>query len=231
MKVYVVHGPPLSGKTTYVQERKGPNDLIYDFDVIMAAISGLQMYQRNQNLMRYVLDIRDLILARLRRERYLDNAWIITTKVTSYLRQALIGLDVEYIKLDVDIKTVKERLHQNPDGRDIKHWSAAIDKYFASYEGKQRHRKFYKSKDWKHKRKQILERDNHECQWCKAKGEYSKANTVHHIKSLDEHPGLALADDNLISLCEACHNRAHPEKFRDAEVIRREKKHIIEERW
>ena len=88
-------------------------------------------------------------------------------------------------------------------------------------------RKFYKSKEWKHKRPEILERDNHECQRCKDLGGYSEAVVVHHIKHLRDHPELALVDSNLSSRCEPCHNIEHPEKG-----FKHEKKdYITKERW
>ena len=90
-------------------------------------------------------------------------------------------------------------------------------------------KKFYKSKEWKHKRRQILRRDNYECQRCKREGKYSKATTVHHKKHLDKHPELALADKNLESLCGPCHNIEHPEKLKKIEVNKQED--IIPERW
>lgn len=90
-------------------------------------------------------------------------------------------------------------------------------------------RKFYKSAVWKHKRHDILQRDNFECQRCKEKGEYSEAEVVHHIKHLREYPQLALVDDNLKSLCAACHNEVHPEKLNKYRV--EEKEFITPERW
>ncbi len=69
MKTYVIHGSPLSGKSTYVQNHKGDNDIIYDFDLIMAAISGLPTHQDNKNLIPYVIDTRDLIITRLKSEK------------------------------------------------------------------------------------------------------------------------------------------------------------------
>jgi 5-methylcytosine-specific restriction endonuclease McrA len=90
-------------------------------------------------------------------------------------------------------------------------------------------RKFYKSREWKCKRREVLKRDNYECQRCKRDGGYSRATTVHHKKHLDKYPELALADENLESLCEACHNKEHPEKLKTPEVNRRE--HITSERW
>jgi len=91
-------------------------------------------------------------------------------------------------------------------------------------------RKFYKSTAWKKKRKQILERDNHECQKCKARGGYSRATTVHHIKHLTDRPDLALTDSNLVSLCSACHNEEHPEKLLKY-IAGEQKEYITEERW
>lgn len=70
----------------------------------------------------------------------------------------------------------------------------------------------YKSAKWKRKRAAILKRDRYMCQWCKRYGRTVEATTVHHIKHADEYPELAYVDDNLVSLCDACHNKAHPEK-------------------
>ena len=71
---------------------------------------------------------------------------------------------------------------------------------------------FYKSKAWQHKRRMILRRDAYQCQDCKRYGRIRTAVKVHHIKHLDDYPELALQSDNLISLCDACHNKRHPEK-------------------
>lgn len=102
---------------------------------------------------------------------------------------------------------------------------------------------FYNSKDWKRKRIQILDRDRHECQDCRERlrkaaeegrhlyGEdcrIRRAQEVHHIKELREHPTLALDEDNLVSLCTQCHNirhGRHPKRFV------RKKKLVSEEKW
>lgn len=225
MNVYVVHGPPLSGKSTYVQEHKGPNDLVFDFGLIMSALSGLPVHQHNENLIGYVLDIRDLIINRLRHEDKLDAAWIIVTTIRPRLRQALSGIDVKYIELSVDEATARRRLRDDPDGRDIAVWDQVIDKHFQTAEV----RKLYKSAAWLRVREQVLERDNYECQECKRRGSFSKGNVVHHIKHLADRPDLALEADNLMTVCEECHNRLHPEKFRTAK--RERKEYITPERW
>ena len=70
----------------------------------------------------------------------------------------------------------------------------------------------YNSPRWRRKRAAILRRDQYQCQMCRRYGRRRQATTVHHIKHADEFPELAFVDDNLISLCEDCHNKAHPEK-------------------
>lgn len=72
--------------------------------------------------------------------------------------------------------------------------------------------KFYTSKAWQKKRQAILKRDNYLCQRCKRYGKNVQATVVHHIEPLDEYPELRFDSKNLISLCSACHNQAHPEK-------------------
>ena len=97
----------------------------------------------------------------------------------------------------------------------------------------------YTAERWKRKRAAILQRDGYRCVWCKrygravpakivhhlkeadeypelAYGRSRQAVVVHHIKHVDEFPELAYEDNNLVSLCQACHNKAHPEKARAA---------------
>ncbi len=104
-------------------------------------------------------------------------------------------------------------------------------------------KKFYNSKQWKQKRPDILRRDCYECQDCRKRLEDARAagirlhgadtkirraEQVHHIKELKEHPELALDDENLISLCTICHNIRHgryPKRF-----VKR-KKAVSTEKW
>jgi 5-methylcytosine-specific restriction enzyme A len=82
---------------------------------------------------------------------------------------------------------------------------------------------FYNSGLWQHIREDILDEQHHECQLCKAKGLYSEAVTVHHIKYVRQHPELALTKSNLMSVCDECHFNIHHK------VIPKEQLNI--ERW
>lgn len=73
--------------------------------------------------------------------------------------------------------------------------------------------KFYNSKLWRDKRKEILKRDNYECQECLRHNllttQYDSMLIVDHIKELKDYPMLALEDSNLQTLCFACHEEKH----------------------
>lgn len=71
-------------------------------------------------------------------------------------------------------------------------------------------REFYNSNDWRILRKLALERDHHECVWCREEGKVTTDNLeVDHIKELEFYPEFALDIDNLRTLCKECHNKRH----------------------
>lgn len=81
--------------------------------------------------------------------------------------------------------------------------------------GKKERDAFYNSTDFDIVREQVLERDNHECQFFSGKWgdgihkpykiEPKRATMVHHIKPIKERPDLCLDPDNLISLSFEAH--------------------------
>lgn len=100
---------------------------------------------------------------------------------------------------------------------------------------------FYRTYLWKQKSAEVRRLDRNECQICKARGRYRRAELVHHVNHLKDRPDLALdiyytaADGtkrrNLISVCKDCHeNVCHPEKLLEAQRV---KKQSFEtpERW
>lgn len=71
---------------------------------------------------------------------------------------------------------------------------------------KQFSKAFYNSSAWKWKRREVLHRDTYTCHDCGG-----RAEEVHHIIELTpENIGdarIALGNDNLMSLCSACHKK------------------------
>lgn len=78
---------------------------------------------------------------------------------------------------------------------------------------------FYATEEWKELRQSVLEFFHFECQECLKKGNYTKADCVHHVNEVRCRPDLALSrtyiDVNgerqyqLVPLCNACHNLIH----------------------
>lgn len=67
-------------------------------------------------------------------------------------------------------------------------------------------KRFYNSKAWNVCRTNVLIRDYYLCQECLEDKLIRVYDVVHHIKPLKDYPELSLVEDNLISLCHACHN-------------------------
>lgn len=233
MKTFVIYGAPASGKTNWVKERLGKNDIVYDFDDLMQSLSGLKYQQSNENLIGYVKGIQELIIKKLKNESKINNAYIITTFLSEGLDKQLEGLDTEYIKMEtgalVCLNRLKKANHSNTGELiDVvsdwysKYKLAPIDNKYADEDSKA---KFYGSAAWRKLRLWALERDNYECQECKRQGYVHvdtvkiegerkvKALDVHHILEIERHPEYGLEIDNLEVLCLQHHNDVHNRMF------------------
>lgn len=133
VKVRIVYGPPCSGKTTYIQEHKGDNDLLYDFDDIMTSLSGFESHSINRNLIDYVVDIRNVIIERLKEDTELDKAFFITTFIKEDLEDLLEGLEVEYIKMGTSKEVCLERLEECPLRKRKSALRKVIEEWFEEY--------------------------------------------------------------------------------------------------
>ena len=67
----------------------------------------------------------------------------------------------------------------------------------------------YKSKRWEKLRQSVLRRDKYMCQYSKRYGKCVPATMVHHIFPVREYPQYAYEPWNLISLCNAAHEKMH----------------------
>ena len=90
---------------------------------------------------------------------------------------------------------------------------------------------FYVSSEWRRLSAEVLQEQRHECQLCKVKGRYSKAELVHHVNHVKRRPDLALSkyytgedgsqQPNLVCVCKGCHeNECHPERMRRRIICR-----------
>lgn len=93
---------------------------------------------------------------------------------------------------------------------------------------------FYTNSEWLKLRADVLDEHKNECQRCKERGFYTKANTVHHVQYVKKHPELALSKTyiyqgkeykQLLPLCHSCHEEVHGYRQKV------KKKPLTEERW
>lgn len=76
-EVFVIAGPPASGKTTYVREHMRPGDLVIDLDPIKQALTYTDWYAAPDAVLPFALEARDAILRRLEQPSEVQRAWII----------------------------------------------------------------------------------------------------------------------------------------------------------
>ena len=93
-------------------------------------------------------------------------------------------------------------------------------------------RKFYESQTWRDCQAAYMKKANHLCERCLAKGIHEPARIVHHRIHLTQDnfgdPELMYGFDNLMAVCNACHNEIHGRakdrrrwKFVDGELVTR----------
>lgn len=76
--IYLVFGPPASGKTSWVEARRQPGDLVWDFDAIAATMAQAPSYPRPPHVSSALMTIRGALLDWLRTAQ--RRAFIITTE-------------------------------------------------------------------------------------------------------------------------------------------------------
>ncbi len=79
----------------------------------------------------------------------------------------------------------------------------------------------YDSERWKRLREQALRRDGYHCRNCRRYGRVKSAVEVHHIIHVKDDPSRGYDLDNLISLCDSCHRKRHPERAKKGARSRR----------
>lgn len=131
-EVYIIYGPPLAGKTSYVAEAKAPGDLILDIDSIWQAISGEPRYEKPGRLNAVVFAVRDKLLEAVKyRLGKWNNAWIIGGYPNGAERERLAKeLGAREVLLNPGRAECIARLEANAQGRDLEAWRGFIDTWY-----------------------------------------------------------------------------------------------------
>lgn len=132
-EIFIVYGPPLAGKTTWVQENKGQNDLVLDIDSLWQAVTGGQRYVKPAKLRAVVFRLRDSILDMIKfRFGKWSNAYIIGGYAAAGERERLakeLGARLVYIEATEEQCLARlENSDRNPE-----EWCNYIFEWFDLY--------------------------------------------------------------------------------------------------
>lgn len=127
--VYLVYGAPCSGKTSYVKQCAGVNDIVVDMDSIYQMISTNDRYIKPKTLSSTAFAMRDCLLdiIKVRRGRW-NNAYIIGGYPRVGERQRLCQM---YGAEEVFVPATKEECLMRSESRDG--WSEFIERWFDEF--------------------------------------------------------------------------------------------------
>lgn len=132
-KVFYVYGAPCSGKTTFVNNIKGKNDIVVDMDLIWQCITGDE-YRKPPALNSNAFAIRDLLYDQIKkRVGKWNNAFIITGGAIKGARiREIEQFGAEPIYIDTPKEECLKRL-KNAHEKDITAWTQYIETWFNDY--------------------------------------------------------------------------------------------------
>ena len=135
-KVYIVHGAPCSGKSTFVANAKGNSDLVVDIDSIWEAVTGKRYYKPNA-LKANVFAMRDALLQTVKtRAGNWERCWIVEGLPHKAERERKADLyGAELIHIDTDKETCLARLQSDNSRQEYaSEWRKYIDDYYNRYQ-------------------------------------------------------------------------------------------------
>lgn len=136
--IYIVYGPPLSGKSSLVKQRMNRGDVIVDMDRLYEAVTMLPSYDKPQELFSNVMGVHNLLIDNIR-TRYgkWNNAWIVGGYADKFKRERLADdLGAELVFCDVQKDECLRRLDADEDRRFRKdEWIRFINEWFDKYGG------------------------------------------------------------------------------------------------
>lgn len=133
-QIYLVYGPPLAGKSTYVKDTMDEGDLIIDLDNIWQAISGCDRYIKPGRLKAIIFKLRDDLLdaAKYKLGRW-NNCYIIGGYPLISERERLCReLGAREIFIDTSKEECLARLEADAL-RNKEEWAKYIDDWFGKY--------------------------------------------------------------------------------------------------
>ncbi|WP_300924841.1 head maturation protease, ClpP-related [uncultured Clostridium sp.] len=133
-KIKVIYGSPCSGKSTYVNEHLKDEDIRFDYDLLIKAISNRDSHIYSEVHLPYVIEFRELIISKSYNDNNIDTIYIIASKITDKLKEELNEFEVEYYLIDKSKEECYEQLENDENRTDKNFWKNVIDEWFEWFE-------------------------------------------------------------------------------------------------
>ena len=133
--VIVVTGPPGSGKSAYVKQHIKPGDLMWDYDEVLKAMTGQDLYYRPEWGIDVCTAMRDALYKNIDSNTKVKKVWIITCAPKRYQRDELRKrFDAEVIIIKPDMQVCIDRINQDIRRPNKSIWVDAITQWYNDYE-------------------------------------------------------------------------------------------------
>lgn len=134
-QVYLVYGPPCAGKTTWVRETAGSEDIVLDMDNIWQMITVNDRYVKPNKLKANVFGVRDCILDMIRtRTGSWKNAYVIGGYPYGMERKRIIdslGASPVFVEEEKEICIARAQASEQAGER--QGWEEYINQWFEEY--------------------------------------------------------------------------------------------------
>lgn len=135
--VYLVTGSSCSGKTTFVKENLGANDIVIELDDLWETFSGKPRYTKPNSIKGFIFAIYNACIENVTmRTGMWENAYIISTMPRVMDRTRLLNkLNATWIHIDTPKEVCLDRLRNDPNRQHcIKEYEEYIEKYFREFQ-------------------------------------------------------------------------------------------------
>lgn len=133
-EVWLVYGPPLSGKAEWVRENLSDGDLVIDLDSIWECVSGMERYRKPNRLKAVTFRVRDCLIDCVKyRYGKWNNAYVIGGYPLQSERERLCKeLGAREIYVEATRSECLERLEERKE-LDQGEWTGYVDEWFERY--------------------------------------------------------------------------------------------------
>ena len=127
-QVFIVYGSPCAGKTSWVRENAGEDDLILDLDAIWTALSMNDRLHKNRRLLPNVFGVRDTVIDQIRtRTGRWRNAFVVGTYPLRTERDRLADL------LQAELVFIDEKKEICMDRAPDEDWKKYVEQWFEDF--------------------------------------------------------------------------------------------------